>query len=286
MVMERDRPLRAGGIATRTSDVLERAAAALQMQRPDEAERLAAEVLRAEPRHVRAHYLMGCALLMQRRAQDAIAPLETAARGRNDPQIEIELAIALRLTGRFDEALKRLNRLAKRQPPQLGAILELGILLVAMARYDEAILAFTRGIEIAPMMPRFSVELGYLFLRRRNFARAEPAFARALAISPDLPDALFGMAKAHQEIGNNEAAVPYFRRYLAIHPNDDGARLTFGHCLLELGRLDEGYEYFRKAGQGGPKCYVRALNGLVGSGKGRFWLKPSAAARYFQGIRG
>jgi tetratricopeptide (TPR) repeat protein len=266
-------------------DMVQRAALALQGDRPSEAERIAGEVLRDDPRHVRALHIVGCALLMQGRAEDAISPLETAARGSHDPEIETELAIALGRAGRQEDALARLKRAAKRRPPYAGAFRELGYLLSSMQRYDEAIDALRRGLEVAPMMPALSVQLGNIFLQRRDCTNAKTAFARALQISPGLPDALFGMAKAHQEVGENETAAEHFRRYLMSRPDDANAWLTFGHCLLELGQLEAGYGCFRAAARGDQKRYGKALGSLVASGRGRFWLKPSAASRYFRGTQ-
>src|ERR1700676_4890953 len=44
--------------------VLARAMFALDNERPQDAEQIAAEVLRADPRHARALYILGCALTM------------------------------------------------------------------------------------------------------------------------------------------------------------------------------------------------------------------------------
>lgn len=281
MTRAAEQPRPPSGAAGGNDVVLRQAILALDGQRPNEAEQIAGRILRSDPRHVEALYVLGCALLMQRRAKDAIAPLEAATRGRNDSRIETELATALRLAGQMDDAIRRLRRVVKRKPPYAAAFLELGIALAATARHDEAIETLNRGIQIAPMAPRLSVELGYLLLHRRDWSGAKNAFAHALAILPDSAETLFGMAKAHQELGDSESAMPYFRRYLTIHPNDERAQLTFGQCLLELGQLDEGYEYFRSAARGDPNRYGRALDSLVASCRGRFWLKPSAAARYF-----
>ena len=62
-------------------DPLQRAMVALNSQRPQEAERIAQDILKADPRHGKALHVLGCALLMQGRAQEAVAPLESAARG-------------------------------------------------------------------------------------------------------------------------------------------------------------------------------------------------------------
>lgn len=278
-------PWTPGGNAGRTDDALQRAIVALNGQRPQEAERIAGELLKADPRHAGALYVFGRALLMQGRAEDAIAPLETAARGRRDPEIETQLAVALRQVGRSEDAFSRFKHATKRQPPYAPAFQELGSLLVSMQRYDEAIETLNRGRAIAPMMPQLSIQLGYIFLSQRNCDDAKTAFARALDITPGSPEALFGIAKAHQEIGENEAAASYFRQCLRSRPDDASAWLNLGHCLLELGELDAGYDCFRTAARGGPTRYGLALGSLAAAARGRFWLKPSDAARFLRGAK-
>jgi len=275
-----DRSKARGGPA---GEALQRALFALNGNRPADAERIAGEVLKADARDIRALHILGRALLMQGRLDDAIAPLEAAARNGRDPEIDTQLAIALRQVGRDDDALARLKRATKREPPYALAFRELGSLLVAMERYDEAIEVLRRGIDIAPLMADFSIQLGYIFLVRRDCASAKAAFARALEISPGSFDAVFGQAKAHQETGENDAAVGCFRRCLTLRPNDANAWLGLGHCLLELGQRDDGYACFRAAARGDAKRYGIALSSLAAASRGRFWLKPSAATRNLRG---
>jgi len=266
-------------------DALGRAMLALNGQRPQDAERIAGAVLEAEPRHAPALLIVARALLMQGRAQEAIGLLDPAARSRRDPEVETQLAMALRQVGRNEDALSRLRRAAKWRPAHAAAFGELGSLLVAMERYDEAIEALRKGLEAVPMAPDLSIQLGYVLLRCRKFSDAKAALGRALGIAPSSANALFGMAKTHQEIGENHAAVEYFRRCLRLRPDDAAAWLGLGHCLLELGERDAGYECFRAAARGDLKRYGNALASLVKSARGRFWLKPSAAARFLQTAR-
>ena len=266
-----------------TGEALQRAIFALNGNRSGDAERIAGELLKADARNVRALHILGRALLMQGRLSDAIAPLEAAARSGRDPEIDTQLAIALRQIGRDDDALARLKRATKREPPYLLAFRELGSLLVAMERYDEAIEVLRRGLDIAPLMADFSIQLGYIFLMRRDCVGAKAAFAQALEISPGSFEALFGQAKAHQETGENQAAADHFRRCLTLRPNDANAWLGLGHCLLELGQRDDGYECFRAAARGDAKRYGIALSSLAAASRGRFWLKPSAATRNLRG---
>jgi tetratricopeptide (TPR) repeat protein len=263
-------------------ELVQRAGLALNSQRPGEAEAIARDVLRSHPQHARALHVLGYALLMQGRAEDAIAALEPASRSRRDPEIETQLAIALRRAGRHDDALSRLKRATKRLPPYAPAFRELGSLLAALEHYDEAIEALRRGLDVAPLMSDLSIQLGYIFLARRDCSNARTTFARALEISSGSFEALYGMAKAHQEIGESQIAADYFRRCLMIRPNDANTWLNLGHCHMELGRRDAGYECFRTAARGDAKRYGIALTSLAASSRGRFWLKPSAAARSFR----
>jgi len=261
---------------------LQRAAFALNAKHPEEAQQIAEEILRREPRNARALHILGFALLIQGRAEAAVAPLEAAARGRHDPEIETQLALALSQLGRRDDALSRLKRASKRQPPYAPAFHGLGSLLFAMARYDEAIEALRRGVAVAPMMPEMTIQLGNVFLQRRKYEDARAAFGQALSILPDASDALLGMGKALYALGKSEAAADCFRRCLRVRPDDDSAWLHLGHCLLRLGEREAGYECFRTASRGDPKRYGRALLSLAASGRGRSWLRPSAAARFMR----
>jgi tetratricopeptide (TPR) repeat protein len=262
-------------------EAVQRAMFALNNEHPDEAERIAAEVLKREPRNAGALHVFGCALLMQGRSQEAIAPLEAAARAQHNPEIDVQLAVALRNAGRLDDAVARLRPAVKSQPPFAPAFHELGCLLAYTQRYDDAIEVFRRGLEVAPMMIQLSMQLAFVLMQRRRWAEGKAAFAQALAIAPDSPEALFGMAKAHQELGEYRAAADCYRRSLRSRP-DPMTWHNLGRCLMMLGENNEAYDCLRWAVRGDPKRYGGALGTLVKAPRGRFWLKPSAAARFLR----
>ena len=271
------RPASHGG--SRGGEVVQRAILALNSRRPQEAEQLAGDVLKHQPAHAKALQVFCSALLMQGRVEDAIAALEPAARAQHNPAIDTQLALALRQAGRQEDALARLERAIKRRPPYVPAFYELGCLLYAMERYKEAKEALNRGLELAPAMPELSIELGRALLGLRDSAGAKAAFAKALQMLPESAGALWGMGKAHQQVGENRAAIDYFRRCLRYAPDDLGTLLNLGHSLVEVGDLEAGLECFRKAARGHPTRYYASLTTLVKTGRGRFWLKPSDAAR-------
>ncbi|MGH6753960.1 MAG: tetratricopeptide repeat protein, partial [Bradyrhizobium sp.] len=131
-------------------EALERAVGALQMNRPGEAERLAAGVLRANRNNHMAAKVLGWALLAQNRAADAIAPVERAARRSNDPEIETVLAVALAAIGRQQEALDQLRQTTDRRPAFAPAFREYAGQLVKLGRFDEAIEVIEGAIALAP----------------------------------------------------------------------------------------------------------------------------------------
>jgi tetratricopeptide (TPR) repeat protein len=264
---------------------LQRAMAAIQGNRPVDAERLAQEVLARNPSQPNALHLYGYALLMQERAEEAVPPLEKAHRALRDPAIETQLAIALRKAGREDDALARLRRAAKRKPVFPAAVHELSYMLYSLGRTDEAIEVLQNGIAAAPWMPDLPLLLGWAFHARQDIANAQAAFARALEIAPGHPEALYGLGFMLMETGAFQAASDYFRRVLQANPGDQASRLYLGACLLELGDSAAAASCLRLVTGGGANFYGKALKVLISSRRGRFWLKPSAVAGFFQGKR-
>ena len=266
-------------------EALQRAAAAIQSQRPEEALRLAKDILHRNSGHPNALHILGYALLMQDRPIDAIEPLGKAFRSLRDPAIETQLAIALRKAGRTDEALQRLARASKRTPPFPAAIHEYGFLLHSLDRDHEAIEVLKRGIEIAPGMPELPILLGWIFHARNDAVNAKRAFSQAGHIAPNHPDALYGMGLVLMDAGEFSAAAEYFQRALISNPSDQVPRLYLAACLLEMGQRAAASACLRQVTRGGPDFYGRALKILTTSGRGRFWLQPSEAVKFFRGER-
>ncbi len=258
---------------------------AIQSQRPEEAMRLSQEILSRNPSQPNALHLFGYALLMQERAEEAIAPLEKAFRSLRDPAVETQLAIALRKAGRTDDALNRLARAIKRKPVFPAAIHEYGYLLFSLDRTSEAIDVVKSGIESAPGMPDLPILLGWIFHAKNDGASAKTAFARALGIVPNHSDALYGMGLVHMDAGEFAPAAEYFQRALMSDPSDQQSRLYLGACLLETGQTGAASACLRQVTRGGANFYGKALKVLSSSSRGRFWVQPSGVAKFFSGER-
>jgi tetratricopeptide (TPR) repeat protein len=151
-----------------------------------------------------------------------------------------------------------------------------------LGRSNEAIEALKQGIAVAPMMTEMPIQLGFVCYAINDRAGAGSAFARALSINPVHAEAIQGLATVLMDDGNYAQAAELFRRAIGANSDDALARIGLGHCLLELGQGDAALACLRAAGAKGAEFYGKALRALLTSGHGRFWLRPSSAAKFFK----
>jgi tetratricopeptide (TPR) repeat protein len=275
-----NRPPRLSEPANSGSRAIESALFALRMQRPDEAERVAAAVLKSDRRNTLAAQVLGRALLMQGRAAEAIVPLEKASRRADDPAIETELAKALAAAGRQDDALDRLRRTTARPPPFPPAFLELGAQLSKAGRLDEAAAVLEQGLAFAPDFLDLRMELGFVHLKRNDRRNARAMFSQVLAASPERYEALPALARVMALDGEYAAASDLFRRALAIRPDDAVTRNNLAVCLFEMGERDAGEATLRAIVRSAPQMAGLAITSLAAASHGRFFLRPSAALEF------
>jgi tetratricopeptide (TPR) repeat protein len=261
---------------------LQRAVLALQMQRPEEAEQLAAGVVKANRGNIFAAQILGRALVMQDRAAEAIVPLERAARRSGDPAIETDLAVALTAAGRSEEALDQLRRTATRKPPFLPAVLEYGGQLASAGRFDEAIAAFESGIAFAPAAIDLRMALAFALIKRNSRVRAREILSQTLTMAPERPDVLSALARVMAQDGEYAAAADLFRQALRLRPDDLPTRNHLGACLLEMGEREAGETSLRAVLREAPQLAGQAITALAGASHGRFFLRPSDAAKFLR----
>jgi tetratricopeptide (TPR) repeat protein len=259
---------------------LEGAVRALRTGRPEEAERLASQFLRSAPNHARAAQLLGQALLMQARPEDAIGPLQSAAQTGDDPGTDIQLARALAAVGRPDEAHDALRRAAARRPPFPPAFLELAGQLKNAGRIDEGVAVLESGLALTPDSPVLRIGLGYLHLECDERAKARALFSQAHAAAPGRHDALVALASVTQLDGDHTAAADLYRRALDLRPGDAMSRINLGKSLLELGDRETGEESLRAAVRGAPQLAGLAITVLGAASHGRVFLSPDAATAF------
>ena len=260
-------------------EVMEQAKSAIEANRFDEAESLARSILARKQDHRGAMHVAGVALLARGKAVEALSFLNSAVQDGPDPVIETHLAMALKQADRATEALTWLERAITRQPPFQAAFHELGLLLDSLNRFDDAETVLRQGLKIFPGSADAWIALGRVLIMRGDRSGAQLAFARALAEAPGHPNALFGHACVLRDDADFSRAADLFRHALRQIPDWADAKLQLGYCLLELDRWDDAIASIRAAIALDPSLFDKARHVLVRSGRGRFWLRPSAVAK-------
>jgi predicted Zn-dependent protease len=259
---------------------IDRAMLAFQMQRFDEAERLASGLLKSDRGNILAAQILGRALLMQNRADEAIDPLQRAARRSNDPEVETLLAVVLAAAGQRDAALDQLRRTTARRPPFPPAFLELGNQLRKIGRFDEGITVLENGLKLTPDAVDMQIGLGYLYVARNDRAKARALFLQVRAAAPGRHDAIVALAKVMAVDGEYAEAAGLYRHALGLQPDDAVTRVNLGKCLLELGEREAGEATLRAATRGSTQLAGQAITALAAAPHGRFFLRPSAVAKF------
>lgn len=261
------------------AEALQSARRALETGQAADAERIAIGILQADPGHREAAKVLGYALMTLGRNAEAVVVLEKAARGNRDAEADTAYGIALRQAGRGDDAVTAFNRAIKRDSKYPMAFYELGRTFAEQGRLDEAIGAFRQGCAIAPAMVDMVARLGNCYLASGDRRNARQCFERVLGLAPGHYAAAEALGMILMDDRDYAQAAVLFRAMVTADPGNAHARLGLANCLLHLGKDDAAYDNMRAAAERGAKYYGQALRLAVTAQRGRFWLRPSDAAR-------
>lgn len=257
---------------------------ALREQRPDEAERIAAGVLKAYPGHADAAGILGRAMMLQNRAAEAIPVLEQAARRGDNSPVETQYADALVATGRRDEALAQLRRTMARRPAFLPSFVMYARYMAEAGNYADAIATLQQGLGIFPGAWELQNELALQHIKTNDRAAAHAVLSRALAALPQHPFLLMTLGQMLYLDGDYAAAAKAYRQALAGNPGDAAARKNLGLCHLEMGERDAGEADLRAAVRAAPQMTGHAISALAMASHGRFFLHLSAAVDFLRKV--
>lgn len=267
------------------SQALQEAIHALRARQFPRAEHLAISILRTSKTDRTALLVLAQALLAQQRASEAVAPLEQAVLRGSDPELEMLLGAALCDSRRAAEGIAQLRRTAARRPPFLPAFQELAGRLAKSGQAGEAIGVIEEALALSPASVDLKLDLARLCLQANQRARALANLVAAREAAPGRPDILIELAGAQFLDGAYAEAAGTFRHALGLRPEDIQTRARLAMCLLELGDRDGAEAALRTVVRGRPHLVTRAAYTLAISSHGRFFFRPSAAAKFLQADR-
>jgi len=206
----------------------------------DQAERLMGQALAVNPRSLDALYHRAVVLLQLRRPSEALVSCDTALTVQPDAANVIAArGTALSLLGRHQEALAAYDRAVGLKRDFATAWNYRGNALLELGRDQEALASYDRALSIKPDLHEAwrhrAIALGQL-------GRSEDALAsleRALAIKPDDPDALEDIGNLLMRFSRHEDAVAAYNRSLQLNPENIHALYNRGNALSILKRYEE-----------------------------------------------
>ncbi|UWU73221.1 tetratricopeptide repeat protein [Bradyrhizobium huanghuaihaiense] len=263
--------------------------------RPDEADALCAEVLKAEPDHVPALHLAAVAAFVSDRAAEGAALLGRifSVDPEHAPAL-VTLGDALAVKGEQEGAVAAFRRALVRRPDDAGLHNKLGVALGELARFDEAEAAYRRALALDAHLTRACfnlavvlaeqgrlaeadeayraviarepsyrgvwLNLGNLLIDQVRLGEAEVAYRHALDVDPDDPGVLCNLGAALYRQGSLEDAIVQYRRAIALAPDNAPALRLLGLVLHEAGHLQEAAEAYRRSFARDPSDNVIASN--------------------------
>jgi Tfp pilus assembly protein PilF len=190
---------------------VQRALQQLQQGRNAEAEGALRALVEANPRDDQLRYLLGVALVRQRKDEEAIEFLRRAiALAHRNADYHNVLGCALRNTGQLEASIEAFGRALKLDPALLDA--------------------------------HYNLALAYKF--NKQFDLAEGEFKRVLAANPRDVELVQALADLHWLQGDYEGVLGLLREAIERVPESGNLRFSLGDRLLALGRFEEGWFHY------------------------------------------
>jgi len=286
----------------------------MAMGKAEQARAAFLKVVVADPHHANANLQLAGLAIAAKQGPAALKYLDQLSReDRASPEVAIQRARALKLTGQAKAANNLLAEVEKNSGEDANIAFSIGMVLVEWGEYAEAEQAFARVLDTDPTNFDILYNLGLAAQHAGHLERAVQVYQAALRQRPSDADCLFNLASIYVQTGHSdEAVVPLMQahnaaperadillalaqtsqdldfyadavtaidEYLKLKPQDDVARRERGFCLIRSTSLDKGLEDLRWYVQKHPKD----ARGLYELGIGETVREPDKALEHFSG---
>jgi choline-sulfatase len=243
-----------------TIDAWNRFEAALSLVNADRAEEALSELEALSEKFPDATVFQttyGRALKDAGRANDAVAVYRRAVERTQDAGLFHDLAVAARVAGNSEEALKAEQAALALEGKNPLALNGLGLLHAEAGRSKEAATAFEQATTLDPSNPSYWTNLGNARRELSDVNGAEAAYRRALDVDPSYPDAANGLGVLLVQGGKPGDAIQWLERAVAQSPDFYEAKLNLGIALQESGQRDRAASVYREILERAPERFVR-----------------------------
>ncbi len=249
-----------------------------------QAERLCWEMLRTEPLHADAVYLLGVLSLDANQPLPALLHFHHAATLQpTRAAFHNALGEAYRVLRRWPEAAACFREALRLEPAYAAAHHALGLVLLEQGDLAAAIGSFRQALNIRPDYERAHINLGRAFQMQGNLEAAAACYTEAIRLKPNYAIAHNNLAVVLQAQGRHADAIARVREALRCQPNYPEAHFNLATSLLALGDAAAAQTSFREALRLRPD-YAKAHYGL-GRALEQLGERPAALACYQEALR-
>jgi len=218
---------------------LARAELAMRLADADTAERLVAEVLKADPQQPDARLMRGELLLFRNKAVQAERELFSLKdRYKESAKVLYAYARAADATGRKGMAETAMREVTKLDPTHAGARMFLAEHLLRGGYYDEALRDAQALYDAHPDDPRAVRLFVRAAVKKELTAKAQKALEKALAGDPSL-GMLLAVAEGYAILGDSDEAKRIAKQTADSKPDTLEAKLAVVRARRMTGRLAE-----------------------------------------------
>lgn len=235
-------------ISIKSKELIQEAYDLHQTGRLPAAEQLYKEILKEQPEHIDALFLMGTLNLQQGNYDSACTYfVKTLKLMPGHATAHCNLGTALQKSGKHEKAITNYKKAILLKSDYTDAHYNLGNALKELGKLEEAIICYKKVIELNPNNADLYCNLGNAFKTLGNLDEAVEYYRRASKLNPDNPVYYCNIGAALQESGTLDEAITNYMEAVKLNPNYAMAFSNLGSALQESGNLEEAIESYERA---------------------------------------
>jgi tetratricopeptide (TPR) repeat protein len=212
----------------------------------ERAKQLAEAALAASPNSAEPHTVLGDLLIDAQQPEAAEAEFRKALAIANTSAWRTKLAEALRLQGKFDEAVAALREALQLETAFAPAHAGLGLALQGQRNSTEAVAAYREALRLDPDLIDAHNGLAVLLASQGRLDEAVVEFREMTRVDPDSAIGYYNLAIALADLDRDVESAAALREVIRINPNHYNAHYNLGELFRLEGKFDESAKQFRE----------------------------------------
>lgn len=185
-----------------------------------EAEHFYIEVIKLDPCHADANYLLSELAQQAGDFKTAQALLEQALQtDSSNPVFHLARGNALMSGGHYEEAIVRYQNALLLSPDMAEAHLNLGAALLAIGRWADAESSLLDALRINPSLAEAHNNLGNIGMTTDRLVQAEASYRQAININPEFADARVNLGNLLRKQADIDGARHHYEQAIAVNPS-------------------------------------------------------------------